>query len=201
MNNGSKWWVTLVEGIIAIVLGLYLLFGGDTAAENFRLVAGLYILIIGIVELWRGTGTVSRWRGIIGVVVGALILLLRIIDLPWGLDLTIFAIGVIIVGALGLYASFFARRGKRFEWGPVILNVLLVLWGILVFFFDGRPADLQNVTGWILVAAGAVLALWGFFSRDDEEEEVAEISEEVTTEDIQDKIEDAIEDASDEASE
>jgi uncharacterized membrane protein HdeD (DUF308 family) len=197
MDNEKSWWATLIQGIVAVILGLYLLFGGVAAGENFRLVAGLYILIISILELWRGSGSVSRWRGIIGVIIGALILLLRIINLPFDLDLTIFAIGVIIVGILGLYASFFARSGRRFEWGPVIVNALLVLWGILIFYFNGRDADLRIVTGWILVIAGAAIALWGFFSRGNEEV-VEETPKEVTPEDVQEKVEDTIEDATDE---
>ncbi len=170
MDNGRSWWVLLIEGIIAILLGLYLLFGGDSAAGNFALIAGLYILITAVLELFRGRGTVSRYRGIIGVIVGAVILLLYFVDLfPTRWDFTIFAIGVIIVGALGLYASFFARSGRGFGWGPVLINALLLLWGILIFFFRAQERDLQAISGWILIGMGAVAAIWGFLNRGDEQ--------------------------------
>lgn len=167
MDNGRRWWVTLLQGIIAILLGIYLLFGGEAAAGNFALVAGLYILIVGLLELWRGRGTVSRYRGIIGVIVGALVLLLKAVDIfPTYWDFTIFAIGAIIVGALGLYASFFARSGRDFQWGPVFINALLLLWGIMIFFTRAQDRDLQTISGLILSAIGVILLLWGFFSRD-----------------------------------
>ena len=116
-------------------------------------------------------GSVGFYRGIIGLVVGGLLLLLAAFPvLSFQTGFLIFAIGVIIVGALGLYASLFARGGKSFDWGPVIINALLLLWGIAIIFFRTREAELQSVTGWILIAIGAVLILWGFFvrSRNDE---------------------------------
>ena len=197
MDNGSKWWVTLAQGIIAILLGIYLLVGGDTAAGNFALVAGLYILIMGVLELWRGSGSVSRWRGIIGVIVGALILLLKAVNiLPTYWDFTIFAIGAMIVGALGLYASFFARSGRRFDWGPVIVNGLLLLWGIMIFFMRAQDLNLQVISAWILIAMGVVLAVWGFISRDGDEEpeEVIAPPKESTKEDLVEDLVDASED-------
>jgi uncharacterized membrane protein HdeD (DUF308 family) len=174
MDNGNSWWWTLIQGIIAIALGLYLLLGGDPAAGNFALVAGAYVLIASIIELLRGSGSFSRYRGVIGLIVGVLILLLRFVDIfSTSLDFTIFAIGVIIVGAMGLYGSFFARSGRQFEWGPVIINALLLLWGVFIFFFRAQDRDLQALSGWILIAIGAVLAIWGYFNRNASEEEVA----------------------------
>jgi uncharacterized membrane protein HdeD (DUF308 family) len=197
MDSG-KWWVALVEGIVAILLGLYLLFGGDSAAGAFALVAGIYVLVVGILELWRGRGTVSRYRGLIGVIVGALILVLYFVDIfNTPLDFTLFAIGMIIVGAIGLYASFFARSGRNFEWGPVLVNALLLLWGLAIFYFRSQNADLQNITGWILLAIGVVMIIWGYLSRNNGEPEVVTAPEQPTLEDIVDAAND---DASDKMS-
>ncbi len=184
MDSG-KWWVSLVEGIVAVLLGLYLLFGGDAAAGVFALVAGIYVLVIGVLELWRGSGTVSRYRGLIGIIVGVLILFLYFVDIfNTPMDFTIFAIGVIIVGAIGLYASFFARSGRRFEWGPVLVNALLLLWGLAIFYFRSQEADLQNFTGWILIAIGVIMGVWGYLSRDDDEPEVVTAPDQPALDDI-----------------
>jgi uncharacterized membrane protein HdeD (DUF308 family) len=192
MDSG-KWWVSLIEGIVAVLLGLYLLFGGDAAAGVFALVAGIYVLVVGVLELWRGSGTVSRYRGLIGIIVGVLILFLYFVDIfGTSLDFTLFAIGVIIVGAIGLYASFFARSGRGFEWGPVLVNALLLLWGLAIFYFRSQEADLQNFTGWILVAIGVVMGVWGYLSRDDEPE--------VVTAPDQPSLDDIVESAKDETS-
>ena len=202
MNSGSKWWVTVLEGVVALILGFYLLFGGDAAAGNVALVAALYMLIAGILSLFRGSDdAIGRYQGIIAVIVGALVLFLYAFNiLPTYWDFTIFAIGAIIVGLLGLYSAFFDRGGRAFSWGPVLVNALLVLWGVMIFFARVQDFDLQSVTAWILIIMGAIIAIWGYFNRGDEEV-VEEVPEDVTPEDVQEKIEDTIEDATDEASE
>ena len=197
MNNGRSWWMTLIQGIVAIVLGLYLLFGGDAAAGNVALVAALYMLVAGVLALIRGSDdAIGRYQGIIAVVVGALVLFLYAFDILstyW--DFTIFAIGAILVGLLGLYSEFFDRRGRDLSWARVLVNALLLLWGVMIFFARVQDFDLQSVTAWILIAMGAIIAVWGYLSRDKEE-----AVEEVTPDSIQAKVDDTIEDASDETS-
>lgn len=207
MDNGSKWWVSLIEGIIAILLGLYLLFGGNAAAGNIALVAGVFMFIAGVLALFRRSDdAIGRYQGIVAVIVGALLLFLYAFDiLGFYWDMTIFAIGAILVGLLGLYANLFDRRGRDFSWGRVLFNALLVLWGIMIFFSRMQDFDLQFWTAIILIALGVILALWGFFSRDDgetaEEDDAAkDVPDEVPPEETVSKIEDTLDDASDEAS-
>jgi len=172
MGNGNSWWWRLVQGILAIVLGIYLLIGADAAAGNFALVAGIYILVASIIELLRGTGQYSRYRAVVGLVVGALILLLRFVDIfGTTFDFTLFAIGIILVGAMGLYGELFARSGRDFEWGPVLINALLVLWGVMIFYFRAEERDLQAASGWILIGIGVIVTIWGYAARGQDSKE------------------------------
>jgi uncharacterized membrane protein HdeD (DUF308 family) len=199
MDNGNSWWVNLLQGIIAILLGLYLLFGGDAAAGNIILVAGLYMLAAGLLALIRGSkDRIGRYRGIVAVIVGALVILLYAVNiLPTYWDFTVFAIGAILVGLLGLYSDFFDRGGRDLSWAKVLINALLVLWGAMIFFSRYQDFDLQNITAVILIVMGVVIAAWGYLTRD-RDEVVEDIPEEVTPKDIQEKIEDTIDDATDE---
>lgn len=202
MDSGSKWWVTVLEGIVALILGFYLLFGGDAAAGNVALVAALYMLIAGILSLFRGSDdAIGRYQGIIAVIVGALLLFLYAFNiLPFYWDMTIFAIGAVIVGLLGLYSAFFDRGGRAFSWGPVLVNALLVLWGVLIFLARVQDFDLQSVTAWILIIMGAIIAIWGYFHRDDEDDAAKEdVSKEISPDDTASQIEDVKDEASDEA--
>lgn len=187
----------MIEGIIAILLGLYLLFGGDAAANNFVLVAAIYMLIAGIIELFRGTGTVSRYKGIVGVIVGALMLLFYAFGILGAWEFSIFAIGAIIVGAMGLYSAFFARSGRSFEWGPVIVNALLVLWGVLILF----TTDLQTISGWILIAIGVIIALWGFVSRGNDDTGEDTIEDTTSAQDVVEDLTSADDASSEDSSE
>jgi uncharacterized membrane protein HdeD (DUF308 family) len=196
--NGRSWWVTLIEGIAILILGLYLLFGGDAAAGNVALVLALYMLIVGIIALIRGSSDrIGRYQGIIAVIVGALVLFFYafdILDTFW--DFTIFAIGAILVGLMGLYSEFFDRGGRDFSWGRFLFNALLLLLGVMIFFARVQDFNLQSIISWILIAMGAIMAVWAFLNRDKEE-----VVEEVTPKDIQKEIVDTKEDAADEAGE
>lgn len=167
MNNGRSWWVTLIQGIVAIVLGLYLLFGGDAAAGNVALVAALYMLVAGVLALIRGSDdAIGRYQGIIAVVVGALVLFLYAFDILstyW--DFTIFAIGAILVGLLGLYSEFFDRGERELSWARILVNALLLLWGVMIFFSRVQEFDLQGITAWILIAMGGIITVWSYLSR------------------------------------
>ncbi len=194
----KNWWFTLIQGIIAIILGFYILFGGDAAAGNVALVAALYMLISGIISLFRGNDdAIGRYQGIVAIIAGALVLFLYAFNiLPTYWDFTVFAIGAIIVGAMGLYNAFFARGGRQFSWGPVLVNSLLVLWGIMIFFARIQDFNLQTVTGWILVAMGAVIALWAYFTRDKDDAPVEDVSKKAASDDAAAKIDDATDEAS-----
>jgi uncharacterized membrane protein HdeD (DUF308 family) len=200
--NGRSWWVTLIEGIVIVLLGLYLLFGGDAAAGNVILVLALYMLIVGIIALIRGSNDrIGRYQGIIAVIVGALVLFLYAFDiLPTYWDFTIFAIGAVLVGLMGLYSEFFDRGGRDFSWGRFLFNALLLLLGVMVFFARIQDFDLQAIIAWILVAMGAIMAVWAFLNRD-KNEVVEENPEKVTPKNVEEKIEDTVQDATDEASE
>jgi uncharacterized membrane protein HdeD (DUF308 family) len=200
--NGRSWLVTLIEGIAIILLGLYLLFGGDAAAGNVALVLALYMLIVGVIALIRGSrDRIGRYQGIIAVIVGVLVLFLYAFNiLPTFWDFTIFAIGAILVGLMGLYSEFFDRGGRGFSWGRFLFNALLLLLGVMVFYSRIQDFDLQAIISWILIAMGAIMAIWAFLNRD-KEEVVEEIPKEVTPKDVQEKIEEPVEDVTDEASE
>lgn len=194
----KNWWSTLILGIIAIILGFYILLGGDAAAGNVALVAALYMLISGVISLFRGNDDkIGRYQGIIAVIVGALVLFLYAFNiLPTDWDFTIFAVGAIIVGAMGLYNAFFARGGRQFSWGPVLVNGLLIIWGIMIFFARVQDFDLQTVTAWILIIMGTIITLWAYLTRNKNDAPAEDVSKETTSDDAASKIDNATDEAS-----
>ncbi|MFL7840512.1 MAG: hypothetical protein ACK2T4_10195 [Candidatus Promineifilaceae bacterium] len=197
MDNARSWWVTLLQGIIAVLLGLYILLGGASAAGNIALVAAVYMLAVGLLALIRGSNDrIGRYRGIVAVIVGAIVLLLYavdILDTYW--DFTIFAVGAILVSLLGLYSEFFDRGKREFSWAKVLVNALLLLWGIMIFFARYQDFNLQTITGIILIVMGIVAAVWGYLTRDK-----TEAVQEVAPANIQSKADDTKKDATDKES-
>jgi uncharacterized membrane protein HdeD (DUF308 family) len=183
MNKDKLWWLVLVQGIIAIGLGLYIVAQRDQATTYIGLLAAAYIFISGITQTIGASTQGSKRsktgliRGIAGLVIGGGLLAAAWfgwVNLINGY--TLLAIGLLIYGGLGLWYSFFDRGDIPFSWGPILLNGLLVLWGILVFVSRMQGFDLAMVSAGILVLVGALACVWAFLVRPsgDEDDAAAE---------------------------
>ena len=147
------------------------------ASAVIGLLAAIYLLVAGIVHTIRGLArrrVVKRMnlmliRGIVGLVVGGIILVIALFNVgTLAFGFTILAIGLIIFGAIGLFSSFFQREGKPLAWGPVLVNLALLVWGILVFFGRSQNLNLPVISGWILVIIGVVILAWTLLGRNEE---------------------------------
>jgi len=144
--NPNAWIWTLVRGIFALGLGLYLLLDAQTAPIFVAYALAIYLTVAGAIQTFmsllnRGTpgSTTDRVRGLVGLIGGG----------------TLLAVLLIAYGALGLFEMLFARGNERFQIMPLIINLLLAALGVLVFYFRAR--ELGDLRVW----AGAVLALIG----------------------------------------
>ncbi|MCB0252965.1 MAG: DUF308 domain-containing protein, partial [Anaerolineae bacterium] len=69
-KDSTKWWIILVEGILAIILGLLLLVNPIKTAGALVLALGIYWIIIGIldlVSLFRDR-TAWGWKLFVGII-------------------------------------------------------------------------------------------------------------------------------------
>ncbi len=177
MGKNSPWWLALIQGLVALGLGLFMLLDPTAASAVIGLLAAIYLLVAGIVHTIRGLArrrvvkrmNVMLIRGIVGLVVGGIILALVVFNIgTLAFGYTVLAIGLIIFGAIGLFSSFFQREGKPLAWGPVLVNLALLVWGVLVFFGRSQNLNLAVISGWILVIIGVVILVWTLLGRKDE---------------------------------
>jgi len=161
--NSNSWIWTLLRGIIALIVGIFLIAGGETATASTAYALSAYVTIAGGMQVFSGLlnrrmpgSTTDRIRGLVGLVGGLAIILLlyfNVVTLPTAF--TILAVVIIAFGLLGLFESFFDRGKAYFRWMPVLVNVLLVVLGALVFY--SRSAEGFNLQLW----AGLLLAILG----------------------------------------
>jgi uncharacterized membrane protein HdeD (DUF308 family) len=130
------WWVVLIEGIAAIILGILLLVNPGSTTVILIQVLGIYWFIVGIIDIVRIFIDSSMWgwklfSGIIGILAGILIIqhplwstLLVPTVLVW-----VFGFFGIIIGIIGLIQAF-----QGAGWGAGILGVLSILFGLLLIF-------------------------------------------------------------------
>lgn len=174
MLKNSPWWLALIQGLVALGIGLYMLLDPGSASTLAVLLVSIYLLVAGVILTLRGLaarrarkGTLLLVRGLAGLVIGAVVLLFGVFEIGTAETArAILAIGLIIFGAIGLFTSLFKREGKPFGWGPVLVNAALLVWGLLIIFSN---VNLTGVSGWILVIIGIAVILWTVLGRKDAE--------------------------------
>lgn len=174
MFKNSPWWLGLIQGLVALGAGLYLLVDPTGARFLIGLLAAIYLLVTGLIYTVRGIiarrpgkSSLLLIRGIVGLVVGGVLLLMALFDIgTLDLGYTILAIGLILFGGMGLFSSLFKREGKSFAWGPVIVSGALLAWGLIVLFLRSS-INLPAVSGWILVIIGIVIIAYTVLGRKD----------------------------------
>lgn len=176
--KSTKWWIILVEGILAIILGILLLTNPIKTAGALVLALGIYWIIIGILELislFRDR-TAWGWKlfvGIIALLAGSVIVggfLGGSADLATMLGTTA-AVGIAFAWVIGFMAVIYgivaliaAFRGGG--WGAGVMGVIGILFGLLIL---GNTliaaASLPIALGILFVFGGIFLLVAAFRAR------------------------------------
>src|SRR5918911_3055929 len=160
------WWLVLLEGIAAVIIGLFLLTAPGITLLFLVQVTGFFWLIGGVLRIVSIFVDSSLWSwklvgGIIGVLAGIVVL-----QHPLWSTLLLPAIYVIILGIQGIIIGgtslVMAFRGGG--WGAGILGVLSIVFGIVLLLdpvFIGA-AILPFVLG-AFALVGGIAAIIGAF--------------------------------------
>jgi uncharacterized membrane protein HdeD (DUF308 family) len=157
--NGPPWWIVVIEGIVAFVIGLFLLFEPVTTTITLMQILGLFwflggvLLILSLLMDRENT----RWKllsGLLGIITGALVFIYPYIPFVI-LSLLVIILGIlsIVYGALRLVWAF---KGGGLV--MAILGVLLVAIGILLL---ANPLAGAVILPWMY---GVFLVLGGIVS-------------------------------------
>jgi len=160
------WWLALLQGVAAILLGFMLL--TDPGATLVALITflGFYWLITGVLAVVRlfvdkdATWGWSLLIGIIGILAG-----ISVLNHPMLAAVTVPTVLVIIIGVEGLIMGVFEliRGFSGGGAGAFILGIFHVLIGLLLL---GRPMAaalaVPLVFGFILLIEGVGLLIWAF---------------------------------------
>lgn len=173
MSKNSPWWLALIQGLVALGAGLFLLVDPTSARFLVGLLAAAYLLVTGLIYTVRGIiarrpgkSSLLLIRGIVGLIFGGLLLAMAFFNFgTLALGYTILAIGLIVFGGMGLFHSVFQREGRPFAWGPVLVHAALLAWGLIIILFPS--VNLPVISGWILVIIGVVIVVYTVLGRKD----------------------------------
>jgi len=130
----SLWWIVLLQGIAAIILGLLLITNPATTLETLIIFLGVWWLIGGVFDLVRLFVDRTQWgwklaSGIIGILAG-----LAIIRHPMWASVIVPASLVWLLGfggiAIGIISIVMAFQGGG--WGSAIMGVISIVFGVLL---------------------------------------------------------------------
>jgi uncharacterized membrane protein HdeD (DUF308 family)/predicted flap endonuclease-1-like 5' DNA nuclease len=162
---GLPWWLVLISGFSAILLGL-ILFAKPAATLIILIqVLGIYWLISGVVSLVSLFWNRNEWgwklfNGILGILAGILIIknpLWSTLLVPTSLAIVLGAVGIVI----GILQLVYAFRGAG--WGLGVLGALSILLGLLLL---ARPViaglALPFILGGLFIGGGILAVIWAF---------------------------------------
>lgn len=128
----DRWWVFLLLGIAATIVGVILVIDVFTAVRTLALLVGLSLLLTGLLDLLGFDRFTSRW---LGVLAGIISIVAGVLAIVWP-GVTLWAVAV--VAGVGLIATGVLRaigaitsRGRD-GWGWVLVGgVVSVIAGVL----------------------------------------------------------------------
>jgi Uncharacterized conserved protein len=162
------WWVVLLEGIIAILLGLFLLYRPAATTVFLIQILGIFWLAEGILSvvgalIFSGNRIWKLLSGILSIIAGALILMYPIYSPLIVLTLFILFIGVWVI-IDGVVKVILALKGGG--WGIGIIGILTIILGLLLLTNSlVGVLFLPWIFGFFLILGGIGSLIWGLRMR------------------------------------
>jgi uncharacterized membrane protein HdeD (DUF308 family) len=149
----SRWWILLLEGIAAIIIGILLFTDTEQTVFTLVLFLGIWWFIGGIIDLIMLFFDRRKWgwrlvSGILGIIAGLVIIrhpMWAAVLVPATLAWILGFVGIII-GVMALIQAF-----QGAGWGAGILGVISIVLGIILL-----GANIGVAVGTIIYAA----AIW-----------------------------------------
>lgn len=172
-RQGIAWGLVLIEGIVALGIGIYMLAQPATAQGIVRVLIGIIFLVSGVLRIYAGFRDTARSNpmtpfrllsGGVGLTVGLLVVLE-----PFTAFLTedaarlILAFGLLVYGLIGLVGALLARKGGALA--MTIISVLDIVFAILLFYNAKTHAVSIEVFGAIAIIFGLLLVGYALVLR------------------------------------
>lgn len=183
--EGVKWWVVLIEALVLLGLGAFILFVPDAANKTVVELLGLFLLISGLLDAWQGIRGRVAPRALpyhmlsagSSITVGVIVLL----DLAEGFmsiqaAAVVVSIGLIISGIAGLIVWIGGgERGDRNFLNLILPIGLLVLGAVTIFSRLTMGSQVVRGLGIASLVIGALLLVQTFvlYGKQQGKQEVA----------------------------
>ena len=154
---GQRWWLLAVFGVVTVGFGIVLTFKPGKSVHAIAIIIGIWLLILGVVQLIRAVGATGERMGF--VIVGLLAIVIALILLHHTTT-TVAVLGFIvgifwtIGGVTELFHGFSADDGAV-SWSTVILGLIATIVGILCLVYPSLSLSI------ICVIVGLGMIVYG----------------------------------------
>ena len=165
MMQFIPWWLVLIQGIILLIIGGYLIAYPLQTLFVLLIFLGAYWFISGIFGIISAAMTKQdvAWKvvlGILGIIAGLIIL-----TYPYYSTILILPLLAILIGVWGLFMGFvYLFRGfATKDWGAVILGIIGIILGIIILGNTLVTAILLPYIMGAFAIIGGIAAIIGSF--------------------------------------
>jgi len=164
----SGWWLVLLVGTLSVIAGVIILFKPSESLATLAVIAGIFVLVDGIVELTASFSRQTQSRGLVAVlgVLSAIVGILLIRHPISGVVAVALLIGIwlVAVGVVRLALAFEFREQRA--WNIVVAAVEIIAGIVIVSSPDIGFATLAVLAGiaFILNGIGLLGLGWSLHS-------------------------------------
>jgi uncharacterized membrane protein HdeD (DUF308 family) len=181
----TSWVIVAVEGVVAVILGLLILFEPLGGSSTTLQLVGLVLLLAALItafQLWRhkvqpDLETLVAFRAGSGVTVGLVTFVATffatVTDAVAAAMAVVVGIGFIVFGLTGIAGTFVRRRsGSILPLVSLVINIVLALAGLVLLFAGVVGSDavvsIFKLLGILLIGAGLALGGYAYLLRQQE---------------------------------
>ena len=172
-KEGQNWWVVAIEGIVALIIGLYIVVDPDRASDLIRVLIAVVLLVVSvgqIVDGFRMRGLPSSPWGTLRGGVGATVALLTLLSgwsdfiAPAGAR-QMLAIGLLAYGIIGIVSLIFTFQSTGFKIAAVITDILTIVLGILLLIAEAGDTGSVRLLGAVAIIGGIAMLVYAWLLR------------------------------------
>ena len=172
-RRGTHWTIILIEGIVAIALGIYILTVPGMAGLAISTLIGVFLTLSGLLRIYGSmfrTSTApseaNACRGGIELLGGLLLIAFQFLTEPHGGSIQIVGgLAFALAGLFGIYVTLGDKGAGGIRWGELLESVLFIVVGGLFIYAVFTQNFLLDVIGGLLLLLGVILIGYGVYAR------------------------------------
>ena len=167
----KKWWVGLIQGIILIILSIYIFNNPLDALKGISVWIGILILFTGLVGIisWMAADRDKKeyssllWSFL--TIVFGIILLLNLFTTTRIVEI-LFGLWMVFLGLHFIEDGLVFKKHQPFRWATVIAGVLCIVAAVVLIFDLGTGIGVSLFIGVQILLAGIALVIVSFARKE-----------------------------------